>query len=126
MNANFENQKKLKNKCFIDRAKLRKMAKMTDYDCNWFKSLAKCVDRVVEICGHVSIIRQFWDLVSFQMKNSGYEDSDAFTTRNKFTEYINDYYSLVIDFCLIFFLILIIQTILLNIILLIIFLFIFY
>lgn len=97
MNADFDNQKTLDNKDIIDPSKLRKMNKMTDFDINYFKVLSNSVQTIVKQFGHISKAKNFWELVSNQMKQNGYKDMDPFTASNVFTEYISDYYALVLN-----------------------------
>ncbi|CAG2108291.1 unnamed protein product [Medioppia subpectinata] len=86
------------NKDIVETVKLNKVTNLSKSRINEFKTLANSVQTIVGQFGHCSRVHNFWDLVANQMRANGYDDS-AQNARNIFTEFVCDYYALVLIRC---------------------------
>ncbi|CAG2176946.1 unnamed protein product [Oppiella nova] len=82
------------NKDIVETVKLQKISHLSQSRIQEFKTLANGVKAIVAQFGHSSRLENFWELVCNQMRANGYKNYSVLTTRNVFTEYVCDYYSL--------------------------------
>jgi hypothetical protein len=78
---------------WVDPHLYQKTSKLRDSDVTEFHLLAKIVEKIAAKFGRN--ITNFWQIVSDEMQLKGYQSFNADKCRNKFENYVNDYYSLV-------------------------------
>jgi len=78
-----------------DNQLIPKVYKLSDSDVKAFHSLAKIVDKTIKKYSRNA--QYFWQLVSFEMVENGYQDFDANKCQNKYIGYVCNYYRQVFD-----------------------------
>jgi hypothetical protein len=78
---------------WVDPHLYQKTSKLMDSDVKEFDLLGKIADKIAAKFGRN--IKNFWQIVSDEMLLKGYQSFNADKCRNKFENYVNDYYSLV-------------------------------